>query len=137
MVGVPISVHHCKGVQATKVSIWNLANCSCSIEQEKGNTCCSEPDEAAADNKSTFCDVNEFEESCCSYQNEIISWKPDQQMISSFCVVFSEVETELFIISDKLLDSQNISNEKPNEFGFLPPIKLSKVILQHQFIFYA
>lgn len=136
IVGVPISVHHCNGAQATNISLWSLAACSCSVEPDKDNTCCAIADEAA-DSMSASCGASEFEESCCSNQKEIISWNPDQQMISFFYMVFSEMETELFISSDKILDIHNVLIEKPDGFGLSPPFKPSKIILQHQFIFYA
>ena len=137
IVGVPISVHHCNSGGDTNISLWNSAACSCSVELEKDNACCAVAVEAVADHVSTSCGLGEFEESCCSNEKEIISWNPDQQMISFFYMVFSEMETELFISSDKILDIHNVLIEKPDGFGLSPPFKPSKIILQHQFIFYA
>lgn len=137
IIGVPISVHHCNSGHATNISLWNSTDCSCSVELESEDTCCSETIEIFTDCNSTICIINEVGHECCSNQKEIINWIPEQQMISSFYMVFSKVETELFIISDKILDAQNVLNENPDEFGLSPPTKLSKIIFQHQFIFYA
>jgi len=137
IVGVPITVHHCNHSHSTDIAIGHSASCNCTEKQGKDDNCCLKKNDIIANQDFFVCAFSMLDGKCCSNNEEIISWNSEQQIIPVVYMVFFGDELELLFTLPNLLHSQDILLKKPSEFGLSPPIKLSKVILQHQFIFYA
>ena len=138
IIGVPISVNHCEKLQDDGIVMNEEASCCCTIIGSEETDCQSKPHTLNDNTINSCCTPDPVnEKGCCTTEEEIIKWNPDQQLFTDSKISFKI--NHLDLLTNFNIAFLDFCKPKVNTvfLDLPPPQTKSTQILQHQFTFYG